>query len=131
VGDLGLVLVVGAVVAIGFVLWSRMNEIFCISIRGGRTLVVRGAVPPSLLHGIADVVSRERVVRGSVRAVKGATHARLVTSGIDDGTTQRLRNVFGTHSVQKLRSAGVPGPKNVGQWLGIAWLAWLFVGRSR
>lgn len=129
--DAALLVTVLASVGLGVLVWSRVNEIFCVSVRDGRTLVVRGAVPPGLLAGISDVVARERVARGTVRAVRAQTHARLVTSGMGPGTTQRLRNVFGHHSVQKLRAAALPGPKNLGQWLGVAWLAWLLVGRGR
>ncbi len=108
---------------------SRANEIFCISVRDGQPLVVRGAVPVALLHGITDVLRRERVERATIRAVKGDGHARLVASGVSEGTAQRLRNVFGSHPLQKLRAAPMPKARNLGQLLGVAWLAWLLVGR--
>jgi hypothetical protein len=102
---------------------ARASEIFCISVRDGKLLVVRGAVPSALLHGIADVVRRERVTNATLRAVKGHGHARLVASGVSDGVAQRLRNVFGTHPIQKLRAAPMPRARNLGQRLGVAWLA--------
>jgi hypothetical protein len=116
--------------AIAYVVWQRVNEIFAVSVRDGRVLVVRGRIPSAVLHSITDVVRRANVRRGTVRAVAGQHHARLVTSGIDEGTTQRLRNVFGVHPVQKLRGAKLPDTRNLGQLLGIAWLAWLFVPRG-
>ncbi len=106
----------------------RANEIFFVSVRQGRCLVVRGRIPGVVLEGLADVVARSRVARGSIRAVRGDAHARLVVRGMDQGTTQRLRNVFGTHPVQRLRSAGPAADRNLGQLLGFAWLAWLLVG---
>ena len=99
-----------------------------VSVRDGRCLVVRGRIPDALLKKISDVVLRSRVARGSIRAVRGAGHARLVIGGMDEGTSQRLRNVFGTHPVQKLRAARVASNRNLGQLLGFAWLAWLLVG---
>lgn len=130
-GEATLAVTVFLGLGVALLVWSRRNEIFCVSVRDGRTLVVRGAVPPGLLHGISDVVARERVARGTVRAVRAQTHARLVTSGMGADSTQRLRNVFGHHSVQKLRAAALPGPRNLGQWLGVAWLAWLLTHRDR
>jgi hypothetical protein len=120
--------VLALAVIVVLVVLSRANEIFCVSVKDGKLLVVRGAVPPALLHGIADVIQRERVLRATIRAVKGDGHARLVASGVSEGTAQRLRNVFGTHPIQKLRAAPMPKARNLGQVLGVAWLAWLLVG---
>jgi hypothetical protein len=120
--------ILGIAVIVVLVVLSRANEIFCISVRDGKLLVVRGAVPSALLHGLADVVRRERVTHATIRAVKGDGHARLVASGVTDGVAQRLRNVFGTHPIQKLRAAPMPKARNLGQLLGVAWLAWLLVG---
>lgn len=126
---LTLALVVGLVV--GYFVVQRVSEIFCISVRDGRCLVVRGRIGGNLLEGLADVVARAKVANGSIRAVKGEHHARLVFSGIDEGTAQRLRNVFGHHPVQKLRSAPIVKNRNLGQLLGVAWLAWLLVSLTR
>lgn len=120
-----LALAVGA-----YFLW-RANEIFCVSVRDGRALVVRGRVPSAVMHGIEDVVRRAAVERATIRAVRGQGHARLLVSGTDDFVAQRLRNTFGVHPIHKLQAAPLPGPRNLGQLLGIAWLAWLFVGRGR
>ncbi|MBX7194947.1 MAG: DUF3634 family protein [Sandaracinaceae bacterium] len=122
-----LVLVVIAAIALAFL--SRANELFCISVKDGRLLVVRGAVPQGLLLGLKDVIQRDRVKDATIRAVKADGHARLVAAGVADGTAQRLRNVFGTHPIQKLRAAPAPKAKNLGQVLGVAWLAWMLLGR--
>lgn len=111
-----------------FLIGARANEIFFVSVRQGRCLVVRGRIPGMLLDGLSDVVARSRVARGSIKAVRGDGHARLVIRGMDEGTSQRLRNVFGTHPVQKLRAAKVAANRNLGQLLGFAWLAWLLAG---
>ncbi len=127
--EIASLVIVAVAVVVVLVVLGRANEIFCISVRGGKLLVIRGAVPTSLLHGIADVVQRDRVKDATVRAVKADGHARLIASGVSDGTAQRLRNVFGSHPLQKLRAAPGPKVRNVGQVLGVAWLAWMLLGQ--
>lgn len=122
-----LALVVGALIA--YFVWQRMNEIFVISVRDGRVMVLRGGVPPSLLHGIEDIITRARVQRATIRALKGERHARIVASGVDEAVAQRLRNAFGTHPVHTLRGAKLPKVRNIGQILGFAWLAWFLTRR--
>ncbi|MFK7985567.1 MAG: DUF3634 family protein [Sandaracinaceae bacterium] len=120
------------IAAIGYLVVSRMNEIFCVSIRDGQCLVVRGHVSPALWRELTAVVRLARVDRGTVRAIKDGGRPRLVTRGLDEGTTQRLRNAFGSAGFGGAKaSAPRPGgaSRNLGQLLGFAWLAWLFVGR--
>lgn len=125
------VLVIGVVVIAALVVFGRANEVFAVSVRNGRVLLVRGAIPPAVLDAFADVVQRARVRSAMIRAVRTETHARLVVSGADEAVTQRLRNVFGTHHWSTLRSqAPRPSARNVGQVLGVAWLAWMFARRS-
>jgi hypothetical protein len=120
---LALVAVVALVV---FWLASRARELFVVSVRGGRVLVVRGRVPAGFLGDIRTVVARPPVRWATIRAVKGEHHARLVVSGdLDDGRAQRLRNAFGLRPMSQLRSAPLVDRPTLGQWLGIAWLAWL------
>jgi hypothetical protein len=119
------------VLVVAWLVLERMREIFCVSIRDGRCLVVRGRISTSLLAGLADVAQRAGIRRGTIRALKGEHHARLAFRGIDDGTAQRMRNVFGHHPVQKLRAAPIATKRNLGQILGVAWLAWLLVEIGR
>jgi hypothetical protein len=129
----------GAVAVLALVIYSRMNEVFCVSIRNGRCLVVRGHVPPSVWRELREVVGRAKIARGTVRVVREGGRPRLVTSGLDEGTTQRLRNAFGAQGYGKAaHGANVPcasaatatgARRNWGQLLGIAWLAWLLSGR--
>jgi hypothetical protein len=120
---LALVVLVALVV---FWLASRARELFVVSVRGGRVLVVRGRVPAGFLGDVRAVVSRPPVRWATLRAIKGEHHARLVVSGdIDDGRAQRLRNVFGLRPMSQLRSAPLVDRPTLGQVLGIAWLAWL------
>ncbi|MFT3767598.1 MAG: DUF3634 family protein [Minicystis sp.] len=116
-----------AVFVIGFFLWTwHANELFCVSVRDGKVLVVRGRIPGGLLSDFRDVMSKPAVRRATIRAMKDAGGARLTVSGdVDAGRTQRLRNVFGLYPMSKLRSAPAIAKPTVGQVLGIAWLAWL------
>ena len=124
-------LVLVLLAGIGFLLYTRSQEVFCVSIRDGRLLLVRGECPHALLQDIADVMERAGVQRATVRAIKTSGGSRLVTDGVDDGVGQRLRNVFGAHPVHLRRSPDTTGARrNLGQVLGITWLAWALVGRS-
>jgi hypothetical protein len=90
---------------------------------------VRGRIPPALLGAFADIVRGAGIARATLRAVRGPSHARLVVRGVDETTTQRLRNAFGIHPIHELRAAPDPTRRNLGQWLGWSWLAWLLMRR--
>lgn len=105
---------------------SRQSTMFVLSVRDGRVLVVRGGVPTGFLSEARDVIGRARIRSGTIRAQKTENACRLTFSGaIDEGTQQRLRNVFGRFPAAQLRHA--PRIKNptLGQILGVAWLAWM------
>lgn len=112
--------------AISAIAWSmaHAHELFFISARRGRLLVVRGRVPQSLLEAIDDVLTRAaaRDARVAVRLDGG--RARCVVRGVDEHVAQRLRNVVGTFPLARLRAASPPARRNIGQRLGIEWLAW-------
>jgi hypothetical protein len=118
-------------VALVLGLWwfSRTREIFVVSVRHGRALLVRGRIPPGLLTDIGAVIASPPVERATIKAVAGEHNARLVTSGLDDGRAQRLRNTFGIRPVARLRAVPTIAKPTIGQLLGIAWLAWLFEPR--
>lgn len=119
-------LVLAIVAVVVFFAW-RAAEIFCVSVRDGRVLVIRGRVPPALLRAIREIVgSQPEVTHGTIRAVRGEHGARLTASGaIDASRLQRLRNAFGLFPTSKLRAASPVARPTLGQVLGIAWLAWL------
>jgi hypothetical protein len=105
---------------------SRARELFVVSVRNGRVLVVRGRVPPGFLSDIGAIVRQPPVRSATLRAVKGEHHARLVVGGdIDEGRIQRLRNTFGLRPMAQLHRAALVGKPTLGQVLGIAWLAWM------
>jgi hypothetical protein len=123
-------LILAVVVVVVYLVW-RSGEIFRVSVRNGRALVIRGRVPPALMRAIREIItSRPEVARATIRAVRGQHGARLTARGVDEGRLQRLRNAFGLYPVSKLRAAPPIARPSLGQVLGIAWLAWMF-DRSR
>ena len=56
----------------------------------------------------------------------GITADHLTATGVDEGTEQRLRNVFRLFPIAQLRNAPPIAQPSIGQLLGIAWLAWFF-----
>jgi Protein of unknown function (DUF3634) len=128
-GDLLTSLALALGLGLGAVVVYRMNEVFCLSVRDGKTIVVRGRIPRSVYASLSDVARRAEIRRATIRVVAGEHHARLSASGVDQGTEQRLRNAFGVHPIQRLRSASAPTRRNLGQILGIAALAWMLSDR--
>jgi hypothetical protein len=108
-------------------LWrsSRQRELFFLSVREERVLLVRGRIPQPLLNDFHDVVRRGGVRRGSIRVYRDEGGAALRTSGLDEGSEQRLRNILRVYPVSNLRVAPAEKERTLGQVLGIAWLAWV------
>lgn len=123
----GVLLVLG-VIGVAVWLW-RKDELFYISVRGGTPLLVRGRIEPRLVNAFGDVVRNAGIENATIRGVRTESHVRIVTRGLDQGTTQRLRNVLGFHPAGRYRSAPIATDRNLGQLLGVAWLAWLLVRR--
>lgn len=123
------VAVFAVIVVALWLVFVRGNEIFFVSVKDGRALLVRGRIPPNLLAQIGDVARRSQTRSGSVTAYKAEARARIATSGFDENDQQRLRNLFALHPVSTLRAAKLTKPENLGQVLGIAWLAWLLTNR--
>ncbi len=122
---MGLALAVGVLFVA--LLWVfRHDELFKLSVRDGRVLVVGGRAPARFVGDVRDIVERARVSRATIRAVKTERGGRLILSGdLDEGTAQRLRNVFGLTTAAQLANAPAIKNPTLGQVLGVAWLAWL------
>lgn len=123
--ELTTVLGVCAVALLYALLAIHANEVFCLSVRDGEVLLLRGRIPRGLRAELTDVVRRSRLRRATIRVVRENAAARLVVSGTDESVAQRLRNVFGARSWNDLKLAPRDaGRRNLGQRLGWAWLAW-------
>ena len=130
---LGPILIAIAVFALIF-FWviPRINELFLISVRGGKLLVVRGNVPVAVKRDFADVIKRAGIEQATIRAIKTDSQARLVMGGVDEKTAQQLRNLFGIYPVSKLRTARPSiEQRNFGQRLGLVWLSWMLTSKRR
>lgn len=116
-----------AVAAVLALWWfTRTGELFCLSVRHGKVLLVRGRAPIGFIAEARAIVARASVRSGTIRGLKTERGGRIVVSGeIDERTEQRLRNLFALHPASQLRHAPAIARPTVGQLLGIAWLAWL------
>ena len=103
---------------------ARARTLCVISVRNGRLLLMQGSLPSSVLEALSDVVARDGARRGMIRVRRDGTRARLDARGLGDQALQRCRNVVGTYSLTRLQNAPRTRRPNLGQRLGIAWLAW-------
>ena len=122
-----MVIVIFAVAIAAAVWWAgRATELFYVSVRDGKVLVVRGRVPVSLLQDFSEAVNEPVVRRGAIKAWRSGDGGQLACSGdIDEGREQRMRNAFMLYPASKLRQAPAVKEPTFGQILGVAWLAWL------
>lgn len=125
---MALVVLLAAGFAIVAFVIHRQAELFLLSVRDGRVLVVRGRVPGGFLHDARGMMASPPVRAATIRAVRQASGARLAIAGVEEARAQRLRNTFALYPASKLRSAPAIRRPTVGQVLGIAWLAWLLDG---
>lgn len=99
---------------------SLANELFCLSVRDGRVLLVRGLISPGLLGDFRTVLAFPPVARATIRAYRDQAGARLSISGLrNKGREQRLRNNSNIYSKSKLRSAPRAEHRNLGQIMGL------------
>jgi hypothetical protein len=87
----------------------RSTELFRIKVRDGRASFVRGRLPQSLLTDVEDIVRSPPIERAELWAVRRSGKARLETKGeINAEQRQRLRNVVGMYSLQRIRAGARP-----------------------
>jgi hypothetical protein len=122
-----LVLAVVVVVLLLGAWWlTRVGELFYISVRDGKALVVRGRVPISMLQEFREAITAPTVRRGSIRAYKTEHGGQLSCGGdISEGREQRMRNTFMLYPASQLRSAPAIQEPTIGQLAGVTWLAWM------
>lgn len=116
-------LLLSGIVAI-WIASARARELGVVSVRKGRVLLMRGALPSGLLAAFANITERARTRRGTLYVLRDGERARLVASGLDEFALQRARNVLGTYPLSRLLSAPKPRAQNWGQRLGLSWLGW-------
>lgn len=124
--DMEALLVVTAVLGVALLVHRRSQELFVLSIRGGKARLVRGRIPGMLKGDLTEAATQMRVKRCTVTARRDEGRARVDVSGMSDFEAQRVRNIFQLYPMSALRAA--PPPVK-GAWLrllGFAWLVWLF-----
>src|ERR1043165_7136275 len=120
--------VIAVVVGVGVWWFTRVGELFYISVRDGKALVVRGRVPGSLLQGLKEIVAHPQDKRGSIRALQNETGEQRSCGGdLGGGREQLRRNTFMLYPASQLRQAPAIARPTLGQLSGIAWLAWMLV----
>ncbi|MET0340118.1 MAG: DUF3634 family protein [Polyangiales bacterium] len=121
------------VVAMLALVWAatRARALCVLSVREGRMLIMRGSLPASLLEALADVVARDRTRRGVLQVLRDGDRARLTARGLGPEAAQRARNVLGTYTLTRLVNAPRTRRPNLGQRLGLGWLAWRLHDRRR
>ena len=83
----------------------RATELFRLEVRNGKARFVRGRMPQSLLTDLEDIVRSPPLERAELWAVRRSGKAYLETKGeISADQRQRLRNVLGTYSLQRIRA---------------------------
>ena len=125
------VLVTVASVAVGRAL-ARANELFALTARQGRVMLLRGRLPRALESELTAVL-RDGRATGLLRAVRQGGQTRLVGEGLEGTVEQKLRNVFFASRYASMRwlAARDPRARNLGQRLGWEWLAWRLAGTSK
>lgn len=116
--------IIAVLAVLGLWWFTRSRELFVLAVRKGKVLVVRGRVPPGLLRDFRDILANTGY-SGTIKAIAQEERARLVATGEVAQLQQRLRNTFGLRPVAQLRHAPAIARPNLGQLVGIAWLAWL------
>jgi hypothetical protein len=87
----------------------RSTELFRIKVRDGRARFVRGRIPQSLLNDLEDIVRSPAIDRAELWAVRRSGTAVLETKGeIGVEQLQRLRNVVGLYSLQRIQAGAKP-----------------------
>lgn len=85
----------------------RGAELFVIKVRDGQAHFFRGRIPQGLLDEIGDVVRSPKVEEAVLRVVRRSGKAELLTRGeLGADQAQRLRNVLGRYSVQRIAAGG-------------------------
>ena len=82
----------------------RATSLFVLGVRDGRVELSSGQVPPRLLRDIEDVMRRSGAGRATLRVIAEGGRPRVVGTGLDPATLQRLRNVVGGWTVAQIRA---------------------------
>jgi hypothetical protein len=83
---------------------ARALRLLELVVERGRVVSARGRAPAELLREMVDVLERARATGRVTLAIEGGEVA-VRALGMDEATTQRLRNVVGRFPAARLKSA--------------------------
>jgi hypothetical protein len=85
----------------------RATELFVVKVQQGKAQLFRGRIPQGLLDEIDDVVRSPKVAEAELRVVRRGGRPELSSRGVlGPDQMQRLRNVIGRYSVQRIAAGG-------------------------
>lgn len=109
---------------------SRAHELYCVSVRGGRSLVVRGSLPASTQKEVDQVFAGSPSDQVLIRAFDREGVVQLTVTGASDDETRRLERLLEGLGPDELPPP-LPWQKSWWRFLGFVWLAWWMDGRDR
>jgi hypothetical protein len=87
----------------------RSTELFKLRVSAGKVRFVRGRMPPSLLSDLEDALCASSIERAEIRAIRRDGRAEIVARGdVSPEALQRVRNVVGTYSLQRIAAGRRP-----------------------
>lgn len=119
-----LVLVFGLLTAL-----SRAHELYCVSVRGGKALLVRGNLPANVHHEVERLLGStpdEVVIRGFER--EGQVSVEV--AGASAFEAGQLRSLLGNLGSEDLPPR-LPHDRRLRRVLGYIWLSWWLEARDR
>jgi hypothetical protein len=90
--------------AFGYAL-RRANELFALTARAGKLVLLRGRLAPVLFSEFAEIAERERLDGAEIRVLSESGVPRLVLRGAPNpALEQAFRNVLGRYPVSQIRA---------------------------
>jgi hypothetical protein len=90
--------------AFGYAL-RRANELFALSARRGKLVLLRGRLPQALFADLAEIAGRAQLDDTEIRALSESGAPRLVLRGAPNlAAEQASRNLLGRYTVPQIRS---------------------------
>ena len=117
---------IGALLVVVFTILTallRANELFCVSSRRGKTLVVRGALPESLCGALEGALRHPSPDQALVKGFSSDDELRLTVTGVEGAQEQRVQALFAAYPFDL---PAWPRATNRTWWqvVGFVWLAW-------
>lgn len=104
---------------------SRAHELYCVSVRDGRSLVVKGGLPASTQNELDRIFAGSESTDVVVRAFEREGEIRIEVVGATDSEVRRLEGLLGGLGSEDLPPV-LPRDRTWVKTLGFVWLSrWL------